>query len=370
MINGRIIGAELREVPPERLPVWGQRWTNPRLALGPSEWYEHEFHIGMDPEGAPMLMLNVPNEPSIMQDTDHGDSVSSSSPPSPSFTLPSNFNSSFGSLYRDIPTSSDTSSHADHTVPPVYAQRPLAQQSSLLEAGIFPIQLIEEMPESPSYSDFPFDDLTRDGGQITQSDVFGASLACGLSSAGVTRHPLAFSSDCWFSADDEISFQYFAPTPVLEEQPMYWLSHNTSPPLGHTSAHPSSLTLQHDDEIFTNVSSSSGYMLPHPAVEPDISWHNRANQAIFGQALWRHPDLPVLLTNKASEWTPRHGSIQPPHTAAVTQPSESIYPAIFDVDRTRLCLLGGGLYSFPVFGVEGTLGSNQLCTGSAVSAPS
>ncbi|KAF9238776.1 hypothetical protein BU15DRAFT_62297 [Melanogaster broomeanus] len=84
MVHGRVIGNELRDVPPERistkdlprgfkLPVWGQRWLRPRRALGPSRYFVHTFHANGMTEAAPMLTSPAQFEMTITGEDDDDD---------------------------------------------------------------------------------------------------------------------------------------------------------------------------------------------------------------------------------------------------------------------------------------------------------
>ncbi|KIJ20400.1 hypothetical protein PAXINDRAFT_166460, partial [Paxillus involutus ATCC 200175] len=87
MIHGRVIGNELRDVPPERLPVWGQRWFRPGRALGPSQYSMHTFHVTGMTEAAP---VSTQFEPPLTEEDDEDDEDSSSSYlPSPFLFSPS-----------------------------------------------------------------------------------------------------------------------------------------------------------------------------------------------------------------------------------------------------------------------------------------
>ncbi|KAF9226718.1 hypothetical protein BS17DRAFT_500185 [Gyrodon lividus] len=85
MIHGRVIGNELRDVPPERLPVWGQRWFRSRRALGPSRYFMHTFCVNGMTEAAPVLSSPAQFELTITEedDDDDDDESSASQLPSP-----------------------------------------------------------------------------------------------------------------------------------------------------------------------------------------------------------------------------------------------------------------------------------------------
>ncbi|KIJ69932.1 hypothetical protein HYDPIDRAFT_23088 [Hydnomerulius pinastri MD-312] len=108
MINGRVIGSELRDVPPERLAIWGQRWTKPRRALGPSEFSCHEFRVDGSTEAPPALVTPTTFLLTITEDDDDGDEDSSSSQfPSPFPFSPQSARSYSAELMQsDFPSSS------------------------------------------------------------------------------------------------------------------------------------------------------------------------------------------------------------------------------------------------------------------------
>ncbi|KAF8843109.1 hypothetical protein BDN67DRAFT_964747 [Paxillus ammoniavirescens] len=109
MIHGRVIGNELRDVPPERLPVWGQRWFRPGRALGPSQYSMHTFYVTGMTEAAP---VSTQFEPTLTEEDDEDDEDSSSSYlPSPFLFSPSYAQTHSTEL---TPSSSDSSSLRIH----------------------------------------------------------------------------------------------------------------------------------------------------------------------------------------------------------------------------------------------------------------
>lgn len=324
-----------------KLPVWGQRWTNPRRALGPSEGYKHEFRLDGDTEGISVLTLNVPNEPSIKPNTEHDHSVFSSFPPSLLFTprSRSRFGFTFGdSLHQDVLATADAFNYADHLVHTGRSQ----QQSSPLDTGAFSDRFDEEIPRVSNRSGFRFDH--QDDHQITPN-MFGASSAHDPSSAGVARHTLTFSSDSQFSARTRIALSCRVPTTIPEGESVQW---STSLPHENISRCPPTLHLQYDSPVVS--SSFSGYTLPHPISGMNASWHDQENEATLGPALWGLPDLSTLSANGAPGWPAGYGPPQPPQPSAVSsQSSGSIIP---DFDPLCLSPLEVGLYDFPTFGAE------------------
>ena len=325
-----------------KLPVWGQRWTNPRRALGPSQGYKHEFRLDGDTEGISVLTLNVPNELLVTPNTEHDHSISSSFPPSLLFAPCSRFDLTFGdSLHQDVLATPDTSNYADHLDHADCSQ----QQSSLLNMEAFSNRFIEEMPELSNRSGFRFDSRNQDDHQITPNN-FGALSAHDPSLAGVARRPLTFPSDRQFPAHTRIAFSCRVPTTIPEGESMQW---STSLPHENISRGSPALSLQYDSPV---ISSFGGYTIPpHLISGTNAAWHNQANEATLGPALWGPPDLSTLSANGAPVWPAGYGPV-PQSSTVLSQSSGSICPIIPDFDPLRLSPLEVGLYDFPSFGAE------------------
>ncbi|EIW76197.1 hypothetical protein CONPUDRAFT_168776 [Coniophora puteana RWD-64-598 SS2] len=75
MIDGRIPGLELKHIPPECLPIWGQKWAKPYRPLGPSQACEHAFWISGSAEDLPFLV--EPDSPTLTSETAGSDHTSS-----------------------------------------------------------------------------------------------------------------------------------------------------------------------------------------------------------------------------------------------------------------------------------------------------
>ncbi|KAG8218518.1 hypothetical protein J3R82DRAFT_4156 [Butyriboletus roseoflavus] len=78
MSCGRVIGNELRGVPPECLPIWGQRWSGYRAPHGPSPFSTRIFSVDRMSEMGPVLTSPTQFETTLTEE-DEGDDTSSES---------------------------------------------------------------------------------------------------------------------------------------------------------------------------------------------------------------------------------------------------------------------------------------------------
>ncbi|KAH0839803.1 hypothetical protein J3R83DRAFT_748 [Lanmaoa asiatica] len=84
MIYGRVIGNELRDVPPEcaniysKLPIWGQRWSGHRAPRGPSPFSTRIFSVDRMSEIGPALTSPTQFEVTLTEE-DEGEETNSES---------------------------------------------------------------------------------------------------------------------------------------------------------------------------------------------------------------------------------------------------------------------------------------------------
>ncbi|KAG9317341.1 hypothetical protein JVU11DRAFT_1540 [Chiua virens] len=112
MIYGRVIGNELRDVPPECLPVWGQRWAGYRTPQGPSPFSTRILSVDQMSEVGPILTSPTQFERTLMEEDEGVDTGSESSPVYSAFPLsPLTIRTDVTELSSQIETSSPSSVH-------------------------------------------------------------------------------------------------------------------------------------------------------------------------------------------------------------------------------------------------------------------
>ncbi|KAF8559164.1 hypothetical protein OG21DRAFT_1481014 [Imleria badia] len=79
MVYGRVIGNELRDVPPECLPIWGQRWSSYRAPHGPSPFSTRIFSVDRMSEVGPALTSPTQFEVTLAEEDEGEDATSESS---------------------------------------------------------------------------------------------------------------------------------------------------------------------------------------------------------------------------------------------------------------------------------------------------